>query len=58
MIIREATDSDLVDVLSVEREAFKSNSEADLVRSLLIDTSAEVNLSLIAIICLLHCPGL
>lgn len=50
MIIRRAKDLDLVDILSVERDAFKSNSEADLVRKLLKDCSAKPLLSLIAIV--------
>jgi len=48
MIIREARDSDLEDVLSVERAAFDSNIEAELARKLLEDNSAKPSLSLLA----------
>ena len=47
MIIREAADSDLDDVLSVERAAFGQDEEADLVRDLLGDPSARPVVSLI-----------
>ena len=50
MIIRRATDADLIDVLSVERGAFKSNSESNLVKNILVDPSAKPILSLIAIV--------
>lgn len=49
MIIREALDSDLDDILSVERAAFGSDEEANLVRDLLGDASAQPIVSLIAI---------
>lgn len=50
MIIRQATDADLNDVLLVEREAFKSDKEAKLVMDMLLDPTAKPRLSLIAII--------
>lgn len=46
--IRESKQTDLEDVLSVERRAFNSEEEADLVRELLEDPSAEPRLSLLA----------
>jgi putative acetyltransferase len=49
MTIREALDSDLDNVLSVERAAFGSDEEANLVRDLLADASAQPMVSLIAI---------
>ena len=48
MYIREALDSDLNDVLSVERLAFGHDNEAELVRDLLNDSSAKPILSLLA----------
>ena len=48
MLIREASDSDLNDVLRVERLAFGRDEEAELVRALLSDTSAKPILSLLA----------
>ena len=48
MIIREATDADLQVVLSVEKEAFGSNEEADLVNNLLVDPTAQPLVSLLA----------
>jgi len=48
MQIREATDSDLNDVLLVERLAFGQDKEAELVRFLLSDPSAQPFLSLLA----------
>ena len=48
MHIRETLDSDLIDVLSVERAAFGSDEEANLVRDLLGDQSAQPILSLLA----------
>ena len=50
MIIRQTKDADLNDILFIEREAFNSNKEADLVRDMLADPSAKPLLSLIAII--------
>ena len=50
MQIREATDSDLQDVLAVERAAFGSEEEAELVKQLMDDPSAAPVLSLIACI--------
>jgi len=50
MMIRETKDADLNDILFIEREAFKSDKEADLVRDMLADPSAKPLLSLIAII--------
>ena len=46
--IREATDDDLDDVLNVECRAFGGETEAELVRDLLADPSAEPRLSLVA----------
>ena len=48
MYIREASDSDLNDVLSVERLAFGHDDEAELVRNLCSDPSAKPILSLLA----------
>ena len=48
MLIREASDSDLNDVLRVERLAFGREEEAELVRALLSDPSAKPILSLLA----------
>ena len=48
MKIREALDSDLEVVLRVEREAFGYDKEAELVRELLADSTAEPTLSLLA----------
>lgn len=48
MHIRKALDSDLIDVLSVERAAFGSDEEATLVENLLGDQSAQPTLSLLA----------
>jgi len=48
MHIREARDSDLCDVLFVEREAFGQDKEAELVKNLLNDPSAKPILSLVA----------
>ncbi|WP_406657305.1 N-acetyltransferase [Methanolobus sp. ZRKC2] len=46
--IREANESDLGDVLEVEKEAFGSEKEAELVNQLLEDESAEPVISLLA----------
>lgn len=48
MIIRESLGADLESVLSVERAAFKSADEANLVRNLFNDPSAKPLLSLLA----------
>ena len=48
MHIREASSSDLEDVLLVERAAFGSDQEAELVTNLLGDPSANPVLSLLA----------
>lgn len=48
MHIREASDSDLNDVLFVERAAFGHDEEAELVMELLVDSSAKPVLSLLA----------
>jgi putative acetyltransferase len=48
MLIREASASDLSDVLCVESEAFGRDEEARLVRELLADPSAKPVLSLLA----------
>ncbi|MGB5631448.1 MAG: N-acetyltransferase [Waterburya sp.] len=46
--IREASDSDLNEVLLIERSAFGQDNEAELVRNLLADPSAKPILSLLA----------
>ncbi|MDJ1183249.1 GNAT family N-acetyltransferase [Roseofilum casamattae] len=48
MYIREALESDLDDVLAIERSAFGQDEEAELVRDLLEDPSAQPVLSLLA----------
>jgi len=48
MIIREATESDLADVLNVEKEAFGYDKEANLVKDLLSDPSARPLYSLLS----------
>lgn len=48
MIVREASDDDLDAVLAVERQAFGGDVEADLVRALMADPTAEPRLSLVA----------
>ncbi len=48
MHIRESSDSDLNDVLFVEREAFGYDKESELVRELLSDPSAKPLYSLLA----------
>lgn len=48
MIIRTALDTELSDVLAVERAAFGSETEANLVKELLADASATPCLSLLA----------
>ena len=50
LIIRESLPEELVAVLEVEQAAFGSNDEADLVKNLLKDPSAEPILSLLAFI--------
>ena len=49
LIIRKSTSADLNNVLSVERDAFGSEEEADLVLNLLNDPTAEPRLSLLAL---------
>jgi len=49
VLIREALASDLDDVLAVERAAFGSHEEADLVRDLVADRSAAPLVSLLAL---------
>jgi len=49
MIIREALDGDLKDVLAIHRAAFDSDEEAALVQDLLEDQSAKPVISLIAV---------
>ena len=49
MLVREALDSDLDDVLSVETAAFGHDEEAGLVRDLLNDATAQPVLSLLAL---------
>lgn len=48
MEIRRARDGDLDEVLRVEREAFGMDKEAELVRALLLDPTAQPLLSLLA----------
>ena len=48
MRISAATESDLSDVLRIEREAFGQDDEADLVNNLMNDPSASPRLSLLA----------
>ena len=48
MIIRQASNSDLNDVLNVERQAFGQDDEAQLVQDLLNDPTAKPTLSLLA----------
>ena len=50
ILIREAVETDLNDVLSIERFAFGYSKEADLVRDLLNDSSAKPLYSLLAFI--------
>ena len=50
MYIRVANDGDLNDVLFVEREAFNSNKEAELVRDLLVDPTAKPLIPLLAFV--------
>ena len=49
MFIREALNLDLDNVLSIERAAFGSDEEANLVRDLIGDTIAKPIVSLLAI---------
>ena len=46
MLIREALGSDLDDVMAIERAAFGSHEEADLVGDLVADSSAAPLVSL------------
>ncbi len=48
MIIRKALDSDLDNILSVERAAFGSEDGAEIVQNLLVDDSAKPIFSLVA----------
>ena len=48
MLIREASEADLEDVLAVERAAFGGDDEAELARNLLADPSAKPTVSLLA----------
>jgi len=48
MHIREAKNSDLNNILLIERAAFNSNEEGELVRNILADPSAKPLLSLVA----------
>ena len=57
MQIREAVETDLNDVLSIERLAFGYEKEAELVRELLHDPSAKPLLSLLALKKLSHAQG-
>lgn len=49
LIIRESNSADLEELLAVERAAFGSEEEAELVRNLLEDPTAEPTLSLLAL---------
>ena len=48
MLIRKALGTDLNDALSVEKQAFGGETEAELVRALLNDPTAQPSLSLLA----------
>jgi putative acetyltransferase len=48
MRIRESLDTELDDVMSIERAAFSSTKEAELVADLLVDPSAKPAVSLLA----------
>jgi putative acetyltransferase len=50
MHVRETRDTDLKDILFVEREAFSSSREAELTRDLLADPTAKPLLSLLAFV--------
>jgi putative acetyltransferase len=50
LIIRKTLPGDLADILTVEEKAFNSKEEAELVRQLLADPSAEPRLSLLAFV--------
>lgn len=50
LTIRESLPSDLMDVMEIEREAFGSEEEAQLVSDLLVDESAKPVISLLAFI--------
>ncbi len=50
MNIRQTTQADLNDILTVERAAFNRDEEVDLTRAMLVDPSAEPRLSLLAYI--------
>ena len=50
MFIRESLNSDLENVLSIERAAFGSGEEANLVKDLMCDPSARPFVSLIALL--------
>ena len=50
MIMRETKDIDLNDILCIEREAFKSNKEAELTRDMLADPNSKPLMSFIAFI--------
>jgi putative acetyltransferase len=49
MIIREATNNDIDSVLSVEKQAFETDFESELVQQLLNDPSAKPVVSLLAV---------
>ena len=49
MNIRESTDADLSTIRTIERAAFSSDEEADLVHALLVDPTAQPLLSLMAL---------
>ena len=50
MNIRETTDADLDDILSVERAAFSTHKEADITKDMLTDPTAKPLLSLLTYI--------
>src|SRR5512135_360736 len=50
MYIRETIDSDIDDIVFVERSAFTSGKEADLTRNMLVDSTAKPLQSLMAFI--------
>ncbi|MEQ8355328.1 MAG: N-acetyltransferase [Kiloniellaceae bacterium] len=48
MLIREATAADLPDILNIHSQAFSNDKEAELVRTILADPSAQPTVSILA----------